>query len=98
MDNFLQGSIAGIVFGVITVLLMSRMTFPDKRAALLGAFFSRFAIGFLIGVVVLPVPGWIQGALVGLLVSLPEAIITKSYIPILTIGVIGGAIIGLVIA
>jgi hypothetical protein len=74
------------------------MTFPDKRAALLGAFFSRFAIGFLIGVVVLPVPGWIQGALVGLLVSLPEAIITKSYIPILTIGVIGGAIIGLVIA
>ena len=42
----------------------------------------------------LPVPGWVTGVLVGLLVSLPDAIITKSYLPILVVGVIGGAAIG----
>jgi hypothetical protein len=33
----------------------------------------------------------------GLLLSLPDTIITKAYIPIIVIGVIGGAIIGFVV-
>jgi hypothetical protein len=32
--------------------------------------------------------------LVGLLISLPDAVITKAYVPILAIGIIGGAVIG----
>lgn len=97
MSNILQGAIAGLTFGVVVVAMMMRLTFPDKKAALLGAFCSRFAVGFLIGITVLPVAGWLRDLIVGLLVSLPEAIITKSYLPILIIGGIGGAIIGFII-
>jgi hypothetical protein len=88
------GIVAGLLFGAIDVALMIPMTFPDKRTAMIAAFASRFAIGFLIGVTRMPVPGWARGALVGLLVSVPDAVVTKAYAPILATGVIGGAIIG----
>ena len=55
---------------------------------------SRFAIGFLIPLVDLGIPGWTRGLIVGLLISLPDAIITKAYAPILIAGALGGAIIG----
>ena len=62
--------------------------------AMISAFLSRFATGFLIPLVKLPVPGWIAGAIVGLLVSLPDAVITRTYAPILGVGLVGGALIG----
>ena len=34
------------------------------------------------------------GLIVGLLISLPDAVITKAYAPILIVGAIGGSIIG----
>ncbi len=73
---------------------MLSMSFPDKKAALLGAFLSRFAIGFLIPLVQMPLPSWAIGGIVGLLVSLPDAVITKAYVPIIATGVVGGIIIG----
>ena len=88
------GLIAGVVFGAFSVASMLPMQFPDKPAALAGAFFSRFAIGFLIPLVQLPLPSWLIGAFVGLLISLPDAIITKAYIPIIVTGIVGGAIVG----
>ena len=94
MNPMLFGAIAGVVFGAVDSALMMPMDFPDKRTALLGAFLSRFAIGFLIPLVKMPLPGWAIGAVVGLLVSLPDAVITKAYAPILTTGLIGGLIIG----
>lgn len=42
----------------------------------------------------MPIPGWARGALVGLLINVPDTIVTKSYVPIIASGVIGGAIIG----
>ena len=42
----------------------------------------------------MPIPGWARGALVGLLISVPDTIVNKSYLPIIASGVIGGAIIG----
>lgn len=94
MNPIVFGTIAGFVFGAIDVALMLPMEFPNKQAALLGAFTSRFAIGFLIPQVKLPVPPWATGAIVGVLVSLPDAIITKAYGPILGTGLAGGLIIG----
>lgn len=88
------GLLAGAAFGTLNVLLMLPMEFADKRAALLGAFVSRFAIGFLIPLVRMPLPMWAVGALVGLLISLPDAIITRNYAPILGTGLVGGLIIG----
>ncbi len=73
---------------------MIPMKHPNKKTAMLGAFFSRFAIGFLIGVTRMPLPGWARGIIVGLLISIPDAIMTKAYVPVLAVGVIGGAIIG----
>jgi hypothetical protein len=85
---------AGLAFGVLDVLLMIPLNFPDKKTAMLGAFLSRFAIGFLIPLVTFPLSPWLAGGLVGLLISLPDAVITKSYAPILISGVVGGMIIG----
>ena len=94
MSNPMQGVIAGVVFGGISVAMMLPMDFPDKRAALLGAFLNRFAVGLVIGCVQLPWPGWAMGLFFGLLLSLPDAIITKAYAPILILGSIGGLVIG----
>jgi hypothetical protein len=94
MSNPLWGLIAGVVFGAISVGTMIPMALPDKRTALLGAFTDRFAIGLVIGCVQLPWPGWAMGLFFGLLLSLPSAIITKAYLPILILGGIGGLVIG----
>ena len=78
--------------------LCCRCLFRTKTTALLSAFASRFAIGFVIGCVQLPAcPGWVVGLLFGLLISLPDAIITHKYVPILVLGGIGGLVIGGVI-
>ena len=91
----MQGVITGAIFGAVSVALMIPMSFPDKNAALMAAFINRFAIGFVIGCVTLPSwPGWLVGLLFALLLSLPAALISKAYAPILIIGALGGAIIG----
>jgi hypothetical protein len=72
------------------------MSFPHKRAALLGAFFNRFAIGFVIILIDIPCSGWLIGLTIGILLSLPPAIVTKVFVPILGIGAVGGVIIGLI--
>jgi hypothetical protein len=97
MSSLLLGIICGIVFGALAVALMLPLPFPDKTAALLGAFINRFSIGFVIGATNLPWPGWVRGAVLGLLLSLADAIITKAYTPLVIIGTVGGLIIGVVI-
>ena len=95
MSNITAGLISGGIFGLVAVALMLPMQFPDKRSALLAAFASRFAIGFVIACVQLPGwPGWTIGLLFGVLISLPDAIITKADVPILVLGGTGGLIIG----
>ncbi|HXU32405.1 MAG TPA: hypothetical protein VN851_17705 [Thermoanaerobaculia bacterium] len=94
MSNVMLGVVAGLVFGALSVALMIPMSFPDKRAALSAAFVERFAIGLVIGCVQLPWSGWLVGLAFGLLLSLPSALITKAYLPILGIGGLGGLIIG----
>ena len=88
------GVLCGLIFGSVDVALMIPMSFPDKRAALMGAFLARFAIGFVICNIRLPWPGWLVGLLIGILMSLPDAIITKAMAPILASGAVGGLIIG----
>lgn len=95
MSNLMSGLISGLVFGAVSVAMMLPMSFPDKRTALVAAFVNRFAIGLVIGCVTLPGwPGWAMGLLFALLLSLPAALITKAYAPILIIGAIGGVVIG----
>ena len=97
MSKVLLGVVAGLVFGAASVGMMLPMSFPDKTVALIAAFVDRFAIGVVLGCVQLPLPGWATGLTFGLLLSLPSAIITKAYAPILIVGTLGGLIIGGVI-
>ena len=97
MDRVRLGVTLGVAFGVADVLLMLPLSFPDKRAALLGAFCARFALGFFSATVRLPVPPVAAGVLVGLVTSLPDAIITKAYVPIMATGVIFGAVAGWIV-
>ena len=94
MSSIVLAVICGVGFGLIAVLLMLPMSFPNKRTALLAAFASRFAVGFLVPLVALPLSGIAKGVLVGLLISLPDAIVTKAYAPILVVGIVGGGIVG----
>jgi hypothetical protein len=95
MSRVAVGLIAGLIFGAVDVALMLPMSFPDKRTALVAAFLSRFGIGSVIPLVNLPTwPGWLVGVTFGVLLSLPDAVVTKAYAPILISGAIGGLIIG----
>jgi hypothetical protein len=97
MDPLTKGLIAGVVFGLLTVAIMMPLKLEDKRTVLITSFISRFSIGFLIAVAALPGPGWLAGIIVGLLLSLPQALLTRMYGPIIGNGVIGGAIVGFIL-
>jgi len=79
MSKLLLGIICGIVFGGISVATMIPIEMEDKRTAMAGAFVNRFAIGFAIGATNLPMALWLSGLLFGVLLSLPDAIITKGF-------------------
>ena len=87
------GVCAGLAFGSLSVAMMLPLQFADKGAALLGAFINRFAIGLLIPLVQLPLPALLAGLTVGILLSLPDAIITKAFAPIWGVGAAGGLLV-----
>jgi hypothetical protein len=97
MSRILLGVICGLAFGTIDIGIMLPMSFPNKKDALIAAFIARFGIGFVIGAARLPWPGWAVGLCFGLLLSIPDAIITKAYGPIIGMGAIGGTIIGAIV-
>ena len=97
MSRLLLGTICGLIYGALSAASMLPLSFLDKKAALAGAFLNRFAIGFVIGAARLPLSGWAQGLVFGVLLSLPDAIITKAYAPILGLGAVGGVIIGIIV-
>jgi hydrogenase/urease accessory protein HupE len=97
MSRIALGLFCGIVFGAVSVATMIPLPLKDKKIAMAGAFVNRFAIGLVTGATTLPLPIWGSGLLFGLLLSLPDAIITKSWIPIMVLGAIGGLACGVVI-
>lgn len=94
MSVIIKGIIAGLIFGTVSIIPMAFMNFDDKFRAMTASFISRFAIGFIIFNMPLPIPSWFKGALVGLVLSIPDALVTKQYAPILGLGIIGGLICG----
>lgn len=95
MSSIIKGLIGGTIFGIVSIIPMFFMTFEDKTRAMTASFISRFAIGFIIFNLELPIPNWLKGGLVGLVLSLPDALVTQQYGPILGLGLIGGVICGL---
>ena len=68
-----------------------------RSEAMSAAFIERFIIGFLIPNVELGVHPALAGLLLGAGLSLPSAIITGVYAPIMGIGIAGGVIIGFIV-
>ncbi|HUQ84592.1 MAG TPA: hypothetical protein VM076_25790 [Gemmatimonadaceae bacterium] len=104
MPRLTLGLLAGVLYGALSAASMLPLQFPDKRAALLGAFLNRLAIGVVIGAVIgapqvdsLRLPAWAIGLAAGIILSAADAVITKAYVPILLLGALGGAVIGWVV-
>lgn len=95
MNNIIKGIIAGTIFGIVSIAPMFFMTLEDKPRAIAASFISRFSTGFIIFNMDLPFNSLIKGGLVGLFLSLPDALITKKYTPILGLGLVGGIVCGL---
>ena len=92
--------VAGLVFGAISAGSMIKLDAPSlrqKREAMAAAFVDRFLICFVIGPVAkgLGANGLLIGALLVLGLSVPSALITRAYAPILAIGTIGGLAVGI---
>lgn len=99
MSAIRLGIVFGLAFGIIDVVIMMPMKFETPRKkyeAMTGAFIERFMLGFLIPVVDLGIHPALSGLLLGLGLSIPTALITRIYIPIICIGVVGGVIIGFI--
>jgi hypothetical protein len=99
MSAIWLGVLCGLGFGVVDVLVMLPMKMENRRKkieAVSSAFIERFMLGFLIPNVSLDIHPITTGALLGLTLSLPSAIITRAYAPIVGIGVAGGIIIGVI--
>src|SRR5579884_486938 len=88
MSRVALGLILGVVIGLISVGIMLPMHLPNRRTAMLASFLNRFALGFLAANVTLPADPVVAGVIVGLLISVPDAIVTKAYLPI----ILGGAV------
>ena len=69
MTRVSLGVVLGLVIGAVDVLLMLPLSFPDKRAALLGAFCARFSLGFFAAVAQLPGSPIVTGLIVGIVTS-----------------------------
>ena len=92
--------VAGAVFGSVSAGSMVKIEVPSreaKRDAVIAGFVDRFLIGFVVGPVAsgLDANALLIGALLGLGLSVPSALITKAYVPILIIGTIGGLAVGI---
>ncbi len=99
MNSISLGIVCGLAFGLVDVLIMLPMKVEDKRKkteAIVAAFIERFMLGLIIPNANLSLNPILTGAILGFGFSIPTAIIVRAYAPIIGIGVIGGAVIGLV--
>jgi hypothetical protein len=95
MNRLLIGILCGVVFGLVDVLMTVLGKHPGAGVTMfLQAFSSRFAIGVLAATVVLPMHPILAGAVVGLLISLPDAFGLHSYAGVLGTGLLFGALTG----
>ncbi len=99
MNKILIGVILGLVFGILDVIIMIPLPEKDKKKkaeAMISAFIERFIIGFIIPNLALGIHLAMTGLIIGTGLSVPSAIITRAYVPIIVIGAVGGVILGFV--
>jgi len=93
------GIVLGLALGTLDVLVMLPLKFDDNRRrieAMSSAYVERFLIGLLVPNVALGGHPAVTGSLLGFGMSVPSAIITRTYVPILGLGTVAGLAAGLV--
>jgi hypothetical protein len=99
MNAITIGLICGLAFGLFSSLIMIPMKYDSrrlKREAISSAFVDRFMIGLIVPNATFGLDPMISGLIIGMGLSIPSAIITRAYAPIMVIGAVGGLIIGYV--
>ncbi|HMK53399.1 MAG TPA: hypothetical protein VK444_01325 [Methanobacteriaceae archaeon] len=97
MDAITLGILSGAFFGLFSALIMVPMKFETNRKkweAISSAFVDRFMIGLIIPNITFGLDPLVSGLIIGIGLSLPSAIISRAYAPIMIIGALGGLIIG----
>ena len=92
--------VAGFSAAVVDTATMIPLRFPsphEKRQAMTAAFVERFFLGFIVGPLAagLDTNGIFIGAIIGIGTSIGTAIITKTWAPIIIMGLITGLGVGL---
>jgi hypothetical protein len=93
MPAFHLGIVSGLVCGALSALVVFFLP-GDKRISPAGAFFLALAIAVSLGFGDRGRLGWGPGIVIGLLISLPAAILSKAYAKVLALGVANGTLIG----
>ena len=91
MDVISLGLICGVVFGLFSSLIMVTMKFDsgrEKYEAISSSFVDRFMIGLIVPNTTFGLDPLISGLIIGIGLSLPSAIITRTYAPIMVIGAV----------
>ncbi len=100
MSKIVLGIICGLAFGIVDVIIMLPLKYENNQKrteAMSAAFLERFMIGFLIPNVALGIHPALTGLLLGVGLSVPSAIITRAYAPIIGTGIVGSVIIGFIV-
>ena len=99
MSNMAFGILSGLSFAALTFLIMLPMKWKSKREkteAILAATIERFTIGFIVvNVQIFPFAP-LNGFVIGIVMSVPSAIITRAYVPVLLVGGLGASLVGFV--
>ena len=97
MDPIPLGILLGIGFAAVATGPMLSMTWETRREkfeAIAGSIALRFITGVAITTIDLDTVRWMTGLVVGVAISVPSAIVTRMYLPILSVGAIGGLVVG----
>ena len=97
MDPIPLGIVFGIGLAAVSVAMMVPMQWESRRRqmeAIAAAATDRFMIGLLIPNTDLDLPRWLTGVVIGVALSIPDAITTKAYPQILGLGLAGGLLLG----
>ena len=98
MPKLIAALLIGVAAGIIdiTPMIMQKL----NKHAIWSAFTHWVVLGFIISYVELPVAPWLKGLIIGVVLSIPVLIIVsekdkKSILPILTMSVILGILVGI---